>query len=103
MISHCLNIAGLILNMLGVVLAFFFGFPQPDLSEGIAIGMVNTSEHDAKQRALKALYSKRAFAGLTLMFAGFGAQPMGTVHPVTSLPLQSLRGNNTNLTNCKHL
>lgn len=74
MTSHYLNVAGLILNMLGVVLAFFFGFPQPDLSEGRKIVMVSSAEHDERQRALQARYRHLAIAALGSMFVGFTAQ-----------------------------
>lgn len=83
MTSHCLNVAGLILNMLGVVLAFFFGFPQPDLNEEVGISVTEATpmpwggtagDHARKQSARKAKYRRLAYTALALMFAGFAAQ-----------------------------
>jgi len=39
MFNQVLNTIGLVLNMVGVGLLFFFGPPQPMLEEGISLGV----------------------------------------------------------------
>ena len=74
MTAQCLNVLGLCLNMAGVALAFVFGFPQPNLGEGINLVLANSADHDAKQRARKLLYRRMSLLALLFMLLGFAAQ-----------------------------
>ena len=74
---------GLVLNMIGVGFAFFFGYPQPSHDEGVSLGLepgtplkdgrtVAEFKEDVGRR--KAKYLLRSKVGLVLMFAGFALQ-----------------------------
>lgn len=83
MTAHTLNCLGLVANMLGVILAFFFGFPQPDHSEDVGIALFpgtplqdgrTVEQRAADQRKRKRCYRWSSLSALGLMFVGFGAQ-----------------------------
>ncbi|MEQ5239521.1 hypothetical protein [Proteus terrae] len=80
MTSPELNVIGLISNILGVILIFFFGLPQPSHDEGVSLGgKDNTRLNDGttvKQRNLKIkrrkfIYKSFAYLALVLMLMGF--------------------------------
>jgi hypothetical protein len=71
---------GLMLNMAGVTIAFFFGYPQPAHEEGIGLGLEDATplpdgrtvaQHNEEIRHRKAKYLFWSRAGLCLMFIGF--------------------------------
>ena len=72
---------GLILNMAGVMLAFFFGYPQPAHEEGMALGLEDATplpgggrtvaQHNEEVRRRKSKYLLWSRVGLCLMFIGF--------------------------------
>lgn len=71
---------GLILNILGVLLLFFFGFPQPNHDEGVSVGFSeNTTFTDGtsvksileKARKRKRLYLAFSYVALAFLLAGF--------------------------------
>lgn len=81
--SAHLEYAGLIANMVGTLMAFFFGYPQPSHDEGVAILVEDgtplpdgrtAAQHDADVRKQKALYTILSRLGLAVMFVGFGLQ-----------------------------
>lgn len=83
MCATTLNAIGLVLNMLGVVLVFFFGFPQPTHEEGVGIGLSDdtpisegktVAQHDEEVRKRKALYLCMSRFALGLMVLGFAFQ-----------------------------
>jgi hypothetical protein len=83
MTSHLLNTIGLAANMLGVVLAFFFGFPQPDHDEGVGLGLMpstrlqdgrTVAQYAEDTRRRKRLFRRMSLLALALMFAGFSVQ-----------------------------
>ncbi|MGS4265347.1 hypothetical protein [Serratia marcescens] len=83
MTSPELNAIGLISNILGVILIFFFGLPQPSHDEGVSLGLEdNTRLNDGttvKQRNLKIkrrkfIYKSFAYLALALMIMGFALQ-----------------------------
>ncbi|MBB5546352.1 hypothetical protein A8H39_20630 [Paraburkholderia fungorum] len=76
MTAQALNTIGLIANMLGVFLAFFFGFPQPDHKEGGALALMpaTTRVDDKRIRSRRNLYKCVSTLALILMFVGFGVQ-----------------------------
>ncbi|REE21219.1 hypothetical protein B0G71_4371 [Paraburkholderia sp. BL27I4N3] len=81
--AQMLNTIGLASNMVGVFLAFFYGFPQPDHNEGVSLGLSpNTplqngqtvAEHNAEIRRRKRFYKAMSFLALACMFLGFAVQ-----------------------------
>lgn len=78
-----LNPLGLVLNMVGVTLAFFYGYPQPDLDDSLQLGLgemppdwkmpSGEAYGDFKERIAreKTTHLFRSRSGLALMFAGF--------------------------------
>lgn len=77
--------AGLVLNMIGVVVVFVFGFPQPDYDLGCVIvvergtvideasGMTE-GDLEEKNKILKRWHKACSILGLLYLFAGFGFQ-----------------------------
>lgn len=83
MTPESLNTIGLVSNILGVVLIFFFGLPQPSHEEGVAFGLedgtllsdgTTVGERDVKIRKRKARYKFCAYFALSLMLLGFVLQ-----------------------------
>ncbi|MCW5650445.1 MAG: hypothetical protein KIS62_11925 [Ramlibacter sp.] len=77
----------MVLNIIGVVLLFVFGFPQPTHDEGIGLGLEDATplpngktvaEHDASVRERKRLYLICSNTALVLLLAGFGFQLWAT-------------------------
>lgn len=77
---------GLLANMSGVIIAFFYGYPQPSHEEGSALIIEDATtmddgrtaeEHDEDVRKRKKKYRCRASFGLRLMFFGFLLQLIG--------------------------
>jgi hypothetical protein len=80
MIPAAIASIGLVLNMAGVALVFFFGYPQPSHETGVGLGLEDgtvlangktIAEHntDVEKRKKRFLFMSRL--ALTLMFAGF--------------------------------
>lgn len=79
-----MNIIGLVLNMVGVVIIFFFGPPQPSFKEGIAIGLEDETPIDSSGKTVathnQEIKKKHRYflsiskAGLIIIFAGFAFQ-----------------------------
>ena len=83
-----LNVIGLALGMLGVIIIFFYGPPQPDLESGVAIGLEDNTlladgrtvaEHDADVLKLRARHSFMSKCGLIFVFLGFAVQIWATL------------------------
>jgi hypothetical protein len=81
------NTFGLACNMAGVVLAFFYGYPQPSHEEGVGLGLEDgtplgdgrtVAQHNEAVRKQKARYLFLSRAGLGLMFFGFLLQLVAT-------------------------
>ena len=76
--------AGLILNMVGVLIVFVFGFPQPDYDSGCSIGLEDgtviddngtTVDDQVKHDQIDKKWHKAlSILGLVYLFAGFGFQ-----------------------------
>ncbi|MEJ2046199.1 MAG: hypothetical protein P8X74_20305 [Reinekea sp.] len=82
-----INSLGLVLNILGVVLLFFFGFPQPSHDEGVSLGLSgNTTFTDgssvasikAAAKRRKCFYKFFSYFALVLLFTGFVLQLWAT-------------------------
>jgi hypothetical protein len=87
MTSTCINSAGLIANIIGVTMAFYFGFPQPSHDEGVNLGLeentrlqsgLTVKEHDEQVRLRKRRYLFWSRVGLVLMIVGFALQLVAT-------------------------
>jgi hypothetical protein len=89
-----LNITGLVLNMVGVVIIFFFGPPQPTLEEGVGLGLEDgtqidpsgktVGQHNREVKRKRMLFSILSKAGLGLIFVGFGFQLYAVLFPDNS-------------------
>ena len=76
--------SGLILNMIGVLIVFVFGFPQPDYDNGYCLGLELYTEIDDKGHTVKDFEERNrknknwhkawAILGLLYLLAGFGFQ-----------------------------
>jgi len=73
MFNQVLNTIGLVLNMVGVGLLFFFGPPQPMLEEGISLGVegVLVEKHNAQVRRVRTRHERLSRLALALIFLGF--------------------------------
>jgi hypothetical protein len=78
-----LNTIGLVLGIVGVLIIFEWGPPQPSFDEGVAIGIEpsnvlengqTVAERDADVRRLKRQYEIMSRVGLGLIGLGFAAQ-----------------------------
>ena len=85
--AQCLNTLGLIFGMIGVLLIFRWGPPQPSLEEGVGRGLEDqtpmkdgrtVAEHNAETRELRAKHNRMSRAGLLFVFVGFALQLWGT-------------------------
>ena len=81
--AQWLNTIGLALGMVGVVILFKWGPPQPDFDEGVGIGLeLGTVLKDGRKvsdmieatRRLKRRHQIMSRVGLGLIGVGFGAQ-----------------------------
>lgn len=84
MLPSILNTIGLILGIIGVGIIFRFGPPQPNLEEGVALGLRDNtpidksgktvSQHNAEIRQRRLVHSNFSKLGLLLILVGFGFQ-----------------------------
>ena len=81
--AQWLNTIGLALGMVGVVILFIWGPPQPDFDEGVGIGLeLGTVLKDGREvsdmieatRRLKRRHQIMSRVGLVLIGVGFGTQ-----------------------------
>ena len=81
--ARSIGTIGLALNAIGVILAFFFGFPQPSHDEGVSIlppddfvleGGRTYGQAVASDRKRKERYLRWSRVGLSLMLIGFLVQ-----------------------------
>jgi hypothetical protein len=78
-----LTSVGLSLNLIGIILLFIFGFPQPNLSQGIALGLpdaneaepgMTVGEFNKLQKKKKTTYTIVSLLSLLLIIAGMVCQ-----------------------------
>lgn len=78
-----LNTIGLVLGIVGVVLIFVWGPPQPNLEEGLSLGFGDDQDfadgttvagHNAAVRSKRRRHKWMSRIGLLLVGLGFGAQ-----------------------------
>jgi len=80
----CLTIAGLVLDILGVAVVWYFGWPQPQLETGVSSGLENgtpygppgetVADHNRKVERRRIWYKRASILGLVLLLTGFGLQ-----------------------------
>jgi hypothetical protein len=83
------NEFGLLLNILGVVILFFFGPPQPSFEPGIGIGLEDGTpigddgktvrDHNIEVRRNKRIHERFSQIGLALILIGFTFQLVAAV------------------------
>lgn len=88
MLPEIVNSAGLVSNIAGVALAFFYGYPQPSHEEGVGLSLEKATylEHlgktveqlEADTRKQKSRYRFWSRVGLALMAIGFVLQLIAT-------------------------
>jgi hypothetical protein len=80
MCPQVLNAFGLVLNLIGVIILFYYGFPQPTHEEGAGIGLESgtrlsdgrtVAERDEDVRKTKAEYVAKSRLALGFIVAGF--------------------------------
>jgi hypothetical protein len=80
-----MNVFGLIFGMIGVVIIFLWGPPQPSFQQGVWVGLnpgtrlldrggKTVAEIDAETAATKTFYQHMSQLGLVFIFIGFGCQ-----------------------------
>lgn len=85
--AQTLNTIGLALGMLGVALIFVWGPPQPQLEEGVGIGLedgtplgngLTVAQHDVLVRSRHFRHTVLSRVGLGLIFVGILVQLLAT-------------------------
>lgn len=84
MTSKILNTIGLIIGIVGVIFIFIWGPPQPNLNQGISIGLEDATPIDASGKTVaqqneeikkeNKKYDRNSKIGLVLIMIGFGLQ-----------------------------
>jgi hypothetical protein len=78
-----LTALGLLLNVIGTVMLFFFGFPQPDFTEEVGLALedntpasngLTAKEYGAKIRHKRLFYKIMSYVALSLILIGFVIQ-----------------------------
>ena len=82
-----LNSIGLVFGMVGVLVIFRFGPPQPNLETGVSLGLENGTvlpdgrtvvESDKEVEKTRTVYACMSKFGLALVFIGFAFQLWAT-------------------------
>ena len=80
MTAQTLNTVGLLLNIAGVILVFFYGFPQPTHEEGVGLDLEDgtplpdgrtVAEYNEEVRKTRARYLCMSRLALSLIVLGF--------------------------------
>lgn len=84
MTAQCLTILGLALDIVGVALVWYFGWPQPNLEPGVGMDIEDgtpygpngetVADHNCKIEQQRSRYRRISIFGLILLIAGFSAQ-----------------------------
>lgn len=74
--SQLLASSGLVLDVLGAAVLFFYGPPQPDFQEDDVV-IIKDNRRAAEVKKLKAKFIFSSRFGLFLLFAGFILQFVG--------------------------
>lgn len=74
--SQVISSIGLLLDVAGVAVLFFYGPPQPDFQENDNV-IVSNKVQQVAARTLKGKFTFRSRIGLSLLLAGFLLQLLG--------------------------
>lgn len=78
-----LNVIGLFMGMIGVIIIFIWGPPQPSFEEGVNIGLEDgtplpngktVGQTTQERKELKGFYTMMSRIGLAFVFLGFACQ-----------------------------
>lgn len=78
MASQLVNAFGLVLDIVGAIILFKYGFPQPGFPEGDFLMLEQSETTRNKSREEKERYTRISQAGLVLLIVGFIFQLVGT-------------------------
>ena len=88
MTTQLLNSIGLLLGMIGVLIIFKYGPPQPNFEAGVSLeleegtpidkGGKTVADYNREVARRRKLYSNLSKVGLALIFFGFGLQLWAT-------------------------
>jgi len=87
MISHIVTTFGLVLDIVGAGILFFYASPQPSFEEGVAFGLEDgtvlengktVAQHNDEVRVQKEQYINISKSALGLIILGFVFQLIGT-------------------------
>jgi hypothetical protein len=79
MLIHTIGTIGLFLNLVGIIILFIFGFPQPDFRESVGLAIsdgtrlttgITAKEHKELQIKKKQAYRKKSIFALLLIIIG---------------------------------
>lgn len=83
--SATLNIAGLLMNLVGVILLFRYGMPYRVRTGGNELRFTGATDQDTANA--EQLYGRLGVTGLVLIVLGTAAQVIATVWPVKTSPI----------------
>jgi hypothetical protein len=75
-----MEVVGVVLNILGTILLFFFGFPQPDFDTSVGLAVEDNTpvengltarQYDKKIRQKMQKYKRMSYLALSLLLIGF--------------------------------
>jgi drug/metabolite transporter (DMT)-like permease len=90
-----LNVLGLLFGIIGVIIIFRYGPPQPDFSIGISLGIdsPDVAKHDAQIQAMRRTYQCWSQLGLGSILLGFVLQLIAAIlEPRSNQTLQLTAG-----------
>lgn len=80
MSPQLVNSLGLLMDAVGVIIVFKYGWPQPDISETQYL-ILSGKDNDPANEAKRTLHKRMALGGLVCLVMGFGIQIVATWMP----------------------
>ena len=81
---NCLIVIGLCLDIIGVIIVWYYGWPQPNLKTGVGLALEDATPYDSKGGSVadhnneidrkRNRYKNCSILGLILIIVGFGLQ-----------------------------
>jgi hypothetical protein len=81
-LANWLTIIGLVLDIVGVIMAFQYGLPSRVKEKGSAFGGTETNEQELKRKADNRSIEIRANVGLGFLLLGFVFQLLASLVPL---------------------
>ena len=87
MCSQMINTIGLILDIIGAIVLFFYSRPQPSFEEGMGLGLEEATvlsdgrtvaEHNEEVRRIRDKHIRRSRIGMLILAIGFAFQLWAT-------------------------